>query len=965
MLKHTFSLLLLLVATTTLLGQKGAISGTVYDENGESLPAANVVIEGTTIGTQTDFIEGKYQFQADPGVYTIVATYLGYADQKIEGVEVKANETVVLDIVFDPDAAGGVDLTEVVVKAAALERGEVAVLKLRQNDVNAKDIISSQEIKSLGVGTVSGALTKVTGTTVVDGKYVYVRGLGDRYSATTLNGLRLPSIDPYRNSAQLDLIPTSILDNISASKTFTPDLPGDFTGGSVDVKIKALPERFTWGVSASAAYNNQANLRDDFLSYDGANAVTLGYPGNTFAAPVDVSDPRFAELGTLASNAGRRARRDDALAASLEEVANSFGNGFNIFDTDAGLDWSLSANIGNQFQLGSMPLGVFATVSASQDFSQYNNGIRGNYVNPGPGSTALQEVFDLRDDKSTKSGNVGGMVGFNLRLSPANQVSFYTLYSHQGYAEARILQGSNESKGASGEPDNNYISRASSFLERELIDYVLQGEHTLPKLNNARIEWTANLVNTAQNEPDLRFIEYIDQGTSIINDPSQFSRPSRFFRDLTDQSYAGKIDITLPFLQEQNRANNIKFGGQLRRKERDFNETIFAFNNRSGQTLGQVGGDFDLFFGADNTGIIGGESGRNEIGVYAFNNTNPANSYVGTDEVAAAYLMGTYQVTEWLKVTGGLRAENTTIFVESDIAELRDSADRNNFIADIDTLNFMPAVNFVISTRENHNLRFGFSQTVARPNMREVAPFGSFGFFGDPPVFGNPDLELTSINNFDIRYEIFPATNKGEVISASAFYKQFVNPIVTTFRLSGEQQFTWENTASADLYGLELELRKNLGFLGTNFSNFTFSSNFAYIQSTQAVDEQECAIGQELDPDFECDRRFNGQSDFVANANLSYRTSGDNPWDAIIAYNYFGDRLESIGAPGSPDIFEQGRSQLDVSLSKKVNNFKLSLRMRNLLDPDFKTFSEFNGEEYIFSQYTRGREISFGVSYGL
>lgn len=971
MFKQFFFFLAMILFAGTAYGQQGAISGTIYDEDGFPMLGANVVIQGTTTGAQTDYIEGKYQFKADAGTYTLVASYVGYGDQIIEGVEVVANETTILDVNFKADSGVELEL-DVTVTAKALERGEVAVMKLRQNDINAKDMISSQEIKSLGAGTAAAALTKVTGTTVVDGKYVYVRGLGDRYSATTINGLRLPSIDPYRNSAQLDLIPTSILDNIAASKTFTPDLPGDFTGGSVDIKIKALPERFTWGVSASGGYNGQSNFQDNFLTYDAGDGIGLGYNDGTLDRPASLVQYADSELSVLTSNAGRRARRDDELAGAVDEVANELGNGFNLYNKDSGLDYSLSANIGNQFQLGSMPIGVFGTVSVSQDFSQYNDGIRGNYVNPGDGGP-LQEIYNVQDNKSTQAGKVGGMLGLSFKPSPSNEITLYSLYSHQGFTEGRILQGSNENKGASGEADNFYRSQASTFLERELINYVAQGEHVLTGLGGTKIEWTANYVDSKQNEPDLRFAEYIQQGENFIIDPSQFSRPSRFFRELDDQSYQGKLDITVPFLQKKSRANNFKFGGQYQTKERDFNENIFAYDNRSGISFSEAGGDFNTWLGPDNLGVIGGEPGSNVIGVFLFDNSNLANSYTGTFDVAAAYGMFTYEFTPRLKAVAGLRAEQTTILVESAVVtnEIMMAAENEREIdqdriddntANIDETNFMPALNLIFKATESSNLRLGFSQTIARPNMREVAPFGSFGFLGEPTVFGNPDLQLTNIDNYDLRYEIFP--NAGEVIAFSAFYKQFTNPIVTTFRLSGEQQFTWTNSESADLYGLELEFRKSLAFLGEKLQNFTFSSNLAFIQSSQEIDAREVELGREVDPDFSAERVFNGQSDFVGNANLSFRTP-ETGWDAIIAYNYFSDRLQSIGAVGSPDIFEQGRSQLDLSVSKTINNFKFSFRARNLINPDYKTFSDFQGEEYIFSQYTRGRDISLGVSYSL
>ncbi|CAH1002096.1 hypothetical protein LEM8419_03013 [Neolewinella maritima] len=963
----THMLALLLLATTALLAQRGAISGTVYDEDGFPMLGANVVIQGTGDGAQTDFIEGKYQFQVAAGTYNLVASYVGYQNQVIEGVVVKGNETTVLDIAFSEDTGVELDV-DVTVTAQALQRGEVAVMKLRQNSDKVQDVISSQEIQRLGAGTAAAALTKVTGTTVVDGKYVYVRGLGDRYSATTLNGLRIPSIDPYRNSAQLDLIPTNILDNIVASKTFTPDLPGDFTGGSVNIKMKALPERFTWGVSASGSYNSQGNFRNDFLSFDGGDRVGLGYNDGTLDGPSILNDPRLADLDVLAANADRRARRDQELAGLVEDVANEFGNAFTIDRIKSGPDYSLSANIGNQFNVGTMPLGVFASVNYSRSFDQYQNGVRGNYLFPSGGFTSLQEVYDLQDSKSVQSGMLGGMLAVTLRPSPSNNITLYTLYSHQGYQEGRILQGSNESKGAAGTEDNFYRSQASTFMERELIDYVAQGDHTLTGLGNININWTANYVSSGQDEPDLRFAEYIKQGENYINDQSQFTRPSRFFRDLTDDTYQGNLDITVPVLQTRNRANALKFGGSYSMKDRVFNERIYAYGNSRGLSFSQAGGDFSVFYGPDNLGVIEqAPNQRNTIGAYIFDNSADPNSYTGSYAVGAAYGMFTYQVLPKLKAIVGLRAETTDILVESKVVEIQRARDNpsqdriDDNTARIDTISFMPAVNLVYNLTESSNLRGSFTQTVARPNMREVAPFGSFGFLGEPPVFGNPNLALTSVDNYDLRYEVFP--DAGEVIAFSMFYKKFRDPIVQTFRNAGEQQFTWTNSESAELYGVELEFRKSLGFLTSKLDRFTVSTNLAYIQSEQRVDAEEVRVARTVDPTYSATRSFNGQSDYIVNANLSY-TDAERGWDAMVAYNYFDDRLQSIGAVGSPDIFERGRAQLDLSVSKQINRFKLSLRGRNLLNPAYEAYSEFD-RTYIFQSYERGRELSFGISYGM
>lgn len=951
--------MLYLMCSLSSAAQKGAVSGTVYDEDGFPMLGANVVIAATSIGAQTDFIEGKYQFQIEPGIYTLVASYVGYAELTLPNIVVKANETTILDIKFSDDE--GVELAlDVTVTAQALERGEIAVLKLRENSDKVQDVISSQEIQRLGAGTAAAALTKVTGTTVVDGKYVYVRGLGDRYSATTLNGLRLPSIDPYRNSAQLDLIPTNLLDNIVASKTFTPDLPGDFTGGSVNIKLKALPERFTWGVSVSSSYNPQSNFRNDFLSFNAGEAAGLGFNDGTLDLPGVFGDPRTKELRILETSSARRSKSDEETAQLLDRTAKSFDSDFGLQRKITPVDYSVSANIGNQFNLGSMPVGVFATLSYSRDYNQYQNGTRANYRNLGGSSTELQQEFNLRDAQSIEAPKIGGMLGLSFRPSAANTINLYSIYSHQAFIEGRDLIGANNDFGIGGTPDNFFRSQTSSFLSRELRNYVLEGQHVIKTLGNTKIEWAANYVDSEQDEPDIKFLAYVEQdGFAQIN-PAEITLPSRFFRDLSDDSYQGKFDVTVPVLQKRSKGNSIKFGGLYNTKQRDFNETTYIYENRNGISFGTAEADPNRYFAADNLGVIGGEPGSRKIGLYITDNTRLDNSYEGQYDIYAGYGMVTYEFHPRFKFVGGLRLEGTEIDIVSDRAAV--AIKPEDYISTIDTLALLPALNLIYKIRDGQNLRVSFSQTIARPNMREIAPFGSFGFIGEPPVFGNPNLTLTSIDNYDIRYEIFP--NAGEVLAVSGFYKRFRDPIVVTFRNAGDQQFTWTNSEAASLYGLELEFRKSLGFLGQTFNNFNFSSNFSYIESVQDIDQAEVDLGRALDPDFPNTRQFNGQSPYIVNANLGY-ASPDSGWDALISFNYFADRLVSIGAVGTSDIFERGRNSLDVNLSKKIRHFTLSLRARNLLNPRYETYSDFKGQKYIFSSYERGRELSFGISYGM
>ena len=961
---RAFVLYVCLFAFIGLQAQKGAVSGTIYDTEGEILYGANVVVEGTTVGAQSDYIDGKYTFQIEPGTYTLLATYVGYPDTKIE-IVVTANETTLSDVILDANS-GGISLDEVVVVDKAYERSENAVLMLRKKADKVQDIISAAEISRLGAGDAAAALKKVTGTTIVDGKYVYVRGLGDRYSATTLNGLRLPSIDPYRNSAQLDLIPTSILDNIVASKTFTPDLPGDFTGGSVNIKLKALPERFTWSVGASVGYNSQNNLRDDFLSYVNPSINGVGFLQDNSGIPGALLSPAAVELGAFERGAAREARRDDEIAGFLDKGIRSLDHNMESVFMDAGLNHSLNFNVGNQFTLGGdAKLGVFATGSYSRSFSQFQNGVNSLYTAT-PGEDVLIANFELTEAKSEESPQVNGMVGASFRPNGANAINVYAIYSHQSFLTGRRLIGDYDDYGIGGE-GNFFTSQTQELLQRELVDYVISGEHTIVGLNNARIEWAANYVDAEQNEPDLRFFAYgFDNDRFTINE-SLFTLPTRFWRDLSDDTYQGKLDFTIPFLQSGSKSNSIKIGGTYSTVERDFNELQYIYGQRRELTLNEVDGDVAAYFGPENIGIIGGEPGSNEIGLYLIDNALLGNSYVGTFDVSAGYLMTTLEFGK-LKVIGGARVEATSILVESDVVPEQRASEEPDLeliernLADIDTVSFLPALNLVYAIGENANLRLSATRTIARPNMREVAPFGAFGAIGEPTVFGNPNLTISNITNLDLRYEIFPRS--GEVLAVSAFYKSFTDPIVSTYRPAGSLQFTWENVDEGELLGAEIEVRKNLDFISPALDEFNVSANVAYINSGVTIDERECNDSRDVDPDFECERQFAGQSPLVANLNLSY-TNLDKGWDAILAYNYFDDRLTLVGGVGAPDIFEKGRSQLDFSISKKTNGFKTTFRARNLLNPVYRNFSDFRGQEYIMNNFRRGIEFSMGISYSM
>ncbi len=954
-MRHLFVTLLSIFFASGVMGQ-GFISGTITDsESGETLIGANVVVDGTATGTSTDF-DGKYQFTLEPGVYTIAVSYIGYQDKKVTEVEIKADETTFLDVALG-DAAVEIDL-EVVVTAKVIERTENALLMLQRKSDKIQDGISSQEMARYGVGDAAAAMKKVTGATVQDGKYIYVRGLGDRYSTAQLNGVQIPSTDPYRNSAQLDLIPSNLLDNIITAKTFTPDQPGNFTGGNVDIKTKSFPEAFSLRFTTSVSYNTQSSFIDNFLTQIGGDTDWLGYDDGSRARPAILDDPKVREV--LNTTAPILAQFEDETAALVDQAVNSFSREFVPSFKSVPVDHGFALSLGNQFNLGSNPLGFLFAINYKNSYRHYDDGVQATWTLEGSSAQSLNPNYDLKDTRSAENPIVGGLVGLSYKIGNGNKLSFNAIYNHNTDIISRIQEGTYQTFDIFA--PEIFLSRTLHFKERELINYQLSGEHAVGDTSKVKIEWKAGLSNSSQDEPDLRFFanDFDPERNRYSISQANYDFPNHFFRTLDDEQVEGKIDVTIPILQSGSKANKIKFGGFGFRKTRDFEEFRYAITpnfNSIFQQLNDVGGDVDAYFAESNSGIIGQDVVGNVIGNFVDNDSRIRNNYEGETNIWATYLMGTFQLTQRLKFIGGARLENTDIFVESADENLADSLR----IGDIEQLDLLPSVSLVYALTEDMNLRGSYSNTIARPNMRELAPFESFDFIGGAIFLGNPKLQRTRILNADLRWEWF--FNPGELIAVSTYYKQFTDPIVKAFNPASNPEFIFRNVDEAVVYGIEFEFRKSLSFLNPSLQNFRFGTNVSLIQSVVDIDATELRIIQEVDPSREDTRQFQGQSPFILNANLGY-LDRDSGIDAILAYNFFGDRLAYVGLEGTPDIFEKGRGQLDFSFSKEFSpSFSAKLTINNILDAQYQEASSFRDVDFIYSRYTIGRSIGLSLSY--
>ncbi|MFK8006401.1 MAG: TonB-dependent receptor [Saprospiraceae bacterium] len=944
----TIFFLFVMLPFSSLFSQ-GTISGTVLDkESAETLISATIMVEGTDLGEVTDF-DGKYQIKLDAGTYNLIFSYVGYPETIVENVIVKDGEITYVDAALTMDK-DGVQIEEVVVQAKAIKTSENAILVTMLKADRFTDGIGQREMARQNISSADQAVSKVVGVSIADGSVV-VRGLGDRYSTAQLNGASIPSANPYKNSVNLDLIPTGLLSNIITSKTFTPDQPGTFTGGNVNIETKSFPETKSFKISLSTGFNTQSSFQDGFLTHDGGNLDWLGYDDGYRKRSSLYDDEKYADA--LLRSAGTKARNDDALAAQVEEIYDATLTNMVPTTTTTPMNHGLGFSFGNQYEIGGKQLGVILAANYSRSFSHYDSGLR-NYALESTTSSSLNQNFNLGGTTSVESPTIGAMAGLSYKLNNRNTISFNSLYNHSADKSTRSFAGEYNTYQVT--LPEVFQFRELYWLERSLINNMLIGEHAL-RMEGGKIEWVSSASVATQSEPELRYFgnEFDPRDENdptddrfAIRAPSEYDYPNHFFRELEDVQYENKIDVTLPIFRNLRKGNKVKFGMLYSVKNRTFDEKRYSVQEKSAENYT---GDASVYFSDENSGVIEKDANdRNVIGNYLVDDTRASNSYVGSEKVGAFYGMVTIKPTDKFKVIAGSRVEKASLPVTS--ADSTYEASK---------LSVLPSINLVYALREKMNLRAAFSQTVARPNLRELAPFSNFDFRTGAFIVGNPQLEITSITNADLRWEWLPKA--GEVVALSTYYKSFKNPIVLVNLGKSNPEFQYQNVDEATVYGVELEYRKNLGFISPKLNNFKWGANLSYIYSQVDIDAEELSDIQSINPDASDKRTFFNQSPYIINTNLTYNNP-KNGIDAALAFNMFGERLSIVGSEGTPDIFEQARPQLDFTISKQFKeNLSVRLAAKNLLNPEYKLSSLFNGENYIYSNYRIGRTISMSLSY--
>lgn len=940
----------LTIGSAPVLGEGtniGKITGSVIsEETGEPLPGASVMLHETSLGVATD-LNGQFNIgNVPPGDYDLMIHMIGFAKTTIKGVHVIAGQAVEINVPLKSDA---LTVKDVLVEAKLLKNTEAALLKNRQRSNAVSDAISSEEISRAGSGDAAEAMQRVTGASVVGGKYVLVRGLGERYSSAQLNGAELPSADPDKKAFQMDLLPSNLLANIVTIKSFTPDQPGNFTGGIVDIGTKTFPEAFTLRLSTSGSDISGTTHNKNFLSYAGGGKDWMGMDNGFRGMPDEVKDGAIP----LASEA----MTDADKAHKLDRISKSFNNVMAPKTEAAPINRNFALSIGNQISFLGRKLGYLGSLSYNRSYSFYQNGefAKWELTSQVDQTDQLGYSAKFNDTQGSSEAIWGGLAMLSYSLHPRHQISANFLYTQSGESTARYLTGELPSDLSE---DQQFETRVLKYTERNLQSIQVTGSHDFSGFAGLRIDWLGAYSENTQDEPDLRFFSdrfEVFRGDTIygVSANTGFTYPQRIWRNLSEDNSSFDIKVSKPFKQWSGLGSAIRLGGALSQKNRTYRQRIFEYNN---DDQGQYGynGNPDYYFSDENIGLMDSSYGFYRFANYIVERSTPRGNYDGEQEIKAAFAMLEMPLSAKLRFAGGTRYEQTRIDCVTQDTTVDKGKLRNN--------DMLPSASFVYQLLANVNFRVAYGKTLARPTFRELAPYATYEFVSDYTLIGNPNLKRTLIDNYDLRLEWFP--RPGEIIAASGFYKDFANPIERSI-LNNNGEVGYQNVSSGMVYGFEFEMRQKLDRIAGYLSNLSLGANASLIGSKVKIPDRELEVIRAADSNAGRYRQLWGQSPYIVNLELAYSNEKSGSV-AGLNYNVNGKRLSTVTMGATPDIFELPQPSLNLSLSQKLPlGFEMKFSARNLLNSSYRLVQTFKGKDYISAKHQIGRSLGLGISYNI
>lgn len=928
--------LLLLFFTVSLnsFSQKGKIEGKVTDsKSGSKLSGISIAVNGEKNGATTN-TDGYFQITVDAGKkYVIKLSSVGYTTKELADVEVKANQVTHLDI--NLEIASKTEMG-VVIRSSAKKESIAALISYQKNSPVVAQVISAEAIRRSPDKNTGEVLKRVPGTSVQEGKYLVVRGLADRYNQAMLNGILMSSTEPDRKTFSFDILPAAMIDNIIINKSFIPELPGEWAGGLIQVNTKDVPAKDFLSVQIGTGFNTQT-IGKDFYTYKGSNTDFLGYDNGVRGLPAGL--PLKADLAVMDNGAKTGYAKD---FTNIWSTQKNSSNILPILNQSFLINGGFNKNLGGNKKLSAI---------LAVNYNRSNKAINfENQVNLFQNNTPSLN-FDYLNDKYSTEILAGALANFTLQLGNNSKISFKNMLNVNTTNYATLRTGKDfETNPAVGD---NVRAAELAFKANTFFNTQITGDHNIKKYD-AKLHWFGSFNILDQYIPDQRRIQYNQDDPTDPNSPyslligaskSSQKSGSRYYGFLNDYVYTAGGDISKSF-KAKNLTQTIKGGYFFQVKDRLFNSRPFAIYLPS-ENFNLRHLPVDKVFAAENFGT--GFDNK-----FAFNELAGAGyRYIANSILNAGFLQFDNQITSKFRAVWGLRVENFDQVVGSMVKN-----DPRHVYSKV--TDFLPGVNLTYKVTEKSNVRVSGSQTVIRPEFRELSTFQFYDFDLGATVAGNTALIRTKVSNFDLRYEMYPQA--GELFTIGVFYKYFKNPIEAYFNVGagGSSTYNFINADEANSFGAELEFRKKLDFNET-LKNFTVQGNVSYIYNR--VTSQSTSL----------DRPMQGQSPYLINAGLQYDLEkiGIN---TTLLFNQIGRRIVFVGGSDQPPIWENPRAVMDFQIAKKIlkNRGEVKLNIADIFNQQAIFYNDLNNNKKydkgvdafaIRRKYGSNISISFGYNF--
>jgi outer membrane receptor protein involved in Fe transport len=891
----------------------GQIVGRVVDAGtGQGLADVGVQIVGTTLGVSTG-VDGRFYVANVPtGTVTVHVRRIGFAAKTVTGIQLEKGQTVDQSIAL---TRASVQLTPIVVDAAA-ERGTVnSALDAQRTSVGVVNAVTAQQISRSPDANAAQAVQRVSGVTVQDNKYVFVRGLGERYTTSSLNGARVPSPEPEKRVVPLDMFPAGLLQSITTTKTFTPDLQGDFSGALVDIKTLEFPASRKLSLQLGGGYEAGAT---------GASLIQAQMAGGERIG--NVSHAR--DLPSLVRSVGNM-QSINLTPGDKSLLVSQFRDSWTPHSGTGAPNMSASASIGGNdplllgHTLGYLLSGTYSSGTDFRDGQIRALADRGNT----PGET--REIDRFVGQRASESVLWGGLANLSTQLGSSSRISLNGIYNRTADNDAMIENGSFENEGIRAR-----ITRMQ-YVQRGIRSLQLAGDHQLG--GRSRVEWFGTLSGVRRYEPDRsEFVQAIEQdatgGPEFLRWVNSGNGGAvRTFSDLNESSREFNARYHLGFGEDQQ--SSIKIGGLLRSTDRDADTRAYAISAAGIDNSIRELSPEQIFDGRFASGNFF------DIAPLA-----QGGSYTARDHLGAGFAMAELALSNRFRLIGGARYEADHLEVDA-FSTLGSPVLTHKVWNDV-----LPSLALNIKLTETQQLRLSATRTLARPEYRELSPIKSRDVLNGDDTQGNENLSRTRIANYDMRWEWYPQT--GEVLSVGLFAKKFDLPIERVYRAAGSGTRTvfYTNAKDADNLGIELEARKNLNFIADALAPFSLFSNLTVMKSKIHLFTDTQASATNLS------RAMVGQAPYVVNAGFTYASIG-GATSATLLFNRVGDRIDAAGDSPLPDVVELARNVLDFSIRLGLTE-SLGFRAdaKNLLDSPFRMMQGTDVREW----YRSGRIIQAG-----